>query len=136
MTDYGQDLDWREDLDPTGALCSGMRLLGNAAFHAITTARGSNFDAPDRGIDVIDFLHKGMTQTERAGLAGLIAQELVEDERFSGADVTVNETINQNGDLGFLITAIITIVEDDSQFQLVCSVADAVPKIVSIDAVG
>ena len=131
-TDYGVDLDRREDMDPTGATCTGLRLLGNAAYHAITTPRGANFDAPDRGIDVLEFLHKGMTQTERAQLAGLVAAELTQDERFSGADVTVDETINASGDLGFLITAIITLVEDTSTFQLVLSVQDAIPKIVSL----
>lgn len=132
--DYGADLDWGSDLEPNALLIDGPKLLGQAAFHAIFTPRGACLDSPNRGIDIREFLHKGMTETERAEVPSLIRQELVEDERIQDVDVIMIETLSKDGiswDLRIMITP-----KDAGPFELVCSVADAIPKIVSIQEVA
>ena len=132
--DYGSDWSWGVDADPTGALCSGYVLLGQAAYHRITTPRGSNLDAPDAGIDITEFLHKGMTETERAEVPNLIRQEILDDPRFSGVETTMAEQWTTEG-ITWTISIRVT-PTDSGPFDLVCSVEQAVTKIVSITPVA
>lgn len=132
--DYGSDLDWGEDLEPNGFLVTGMLLLGQAAFHAIFTPRGSCLDSPERGIDVRDFLHQGMSDAERAEVPGQIRGEILEDPRFADVEAVITETPTVDGlkwDLRIIITPV-----DSGPFELVCDVVDAIPRIVSITAVA
>lgn len=132
--DYGTDWSWGEDADPTGALASGYLLLGQAAFHRITTPRGSNLDAPDAGIDIAAFLHQGMTTAERAEVPNLIRQEILDDPRFSGVETTMTEVWTKDG-VEWTLSIRVTPTES-GPFDLVCSVAQAVAKIVSVTPVA
>jgi len=70
--DFGSDLDWADDLNPTGRLISGVELLGQAAFHRLRTPRGACQDAPDDGLDLAEYLSQGMTPAEQAQVPGEI----------------------------------------------------------------
>jgi hypothetical protein len=129
--DWGTDLDWSDDLEPNALLCSGTKLLGQAAFHAITTPRGACLDSPDRGIDIRDFLHHGMTPEERAEVPGLIRQELVDDERINEVEVSFTESFDGSGGIQWEFRILIT-PNTAGPFELVCAIEDAVPQILAI----
>jgi hypothetical protein len=89
---YGSDLDCFDDvtdaadeLDP-----NSTRGLAQAAYHLVTSARGSMPAAPDAGIDLRCYLNRGLTAAAAAELAGDVANEIKKDDRF--AEVTVTTT--------------------------------------------
>lgn len=128
--DWGTDLDWGSDLEPNGLLVDGFKLLGQAAFHALVTPRGACLDSPDRGIDLREFLHQGLSQEDRAFVPNLIRQELLQDERILGVEVGFTETVTTDGlvwDFRIVITP-----DEEGPFELVFTVDQAAAKIVSI----
>ncbi len=92
-TDYGTDLDFDGlDLAEDGGVVSGETLLGQAALIRLSTPRGSVIDAPDDGIDLVDWLSRDMSPDEVARLQGTIEEELLKDERFIAARAVVDVT--------------------------------------------
>lgn len=129
--DFGTDLDWADDLDPSGRMISGARLLGQAAFHRLITPRGACLDAPDDGLDVAEFLSLGLTPTEKTGIPGQIAAELRKDERFLDAEVEMTDVPPDGFRLKIRITP-----SAGPEFDLVLSVSAAATKLVSITNQG
>lgn len=128
--DFGVDLDWRDDLNPTGRLVSGVELLGQAAFHRLRTPRGACLDAPDDGLDLSEYLSNGMTPTEIAAIPGEIRSELLKDERFLEADIT----FTQDSPDSFRFKIVIT-PSAGPVFELVLAVADAAVKLISLSEI-
>lgn len=129
--DFGVDLDWRDDLNPTGRLVSGIELLGQAAFHRLHTPRGSSPDAPDDGLDLAEYLSRGMTPAELAGIPGDISSELRKDERFLDADVS----FTQDAPASFKFKIVIT-PSAGPTFALVISVEQAAMTLISVTEVS
>src|SRR5258708_5265369 len=86
---FGVDIDWGDDLNPTGRLVRGTELLAQAVHHRLRTPRGACLDAPDDGLDLAEYLSNGMTPAQLAAIPGEIRSELLKDERFQDADVTM-----------------------------------------------
>lgn len=124
--DWGTDIDWLDDLNPTGRLVSGIELLRQAVFHRLSTPRGACLDAPDDGLDLAEYLHKGVTPAELAGLPGEIRSELLKDPRFLDADVTLTATGANAYHVKILVTPSL-----GPEFDLVLSVEDAAVKLLS-----
>lgn len=125
--DFGVDLDWADDLNPTGRLVSGIELLGQALFHRLRTPRGACLDAPDDGLDLSEYLSRGMTPAELAAVPGEIRSEILKDERFLDADVTFTQTTPDTFRVRILVTP-----SAGPEFELVLGVADAAVKLLKI----
>lgn len=128
--DYGTDLDWQDDLDPSGRTVSGTKLLGQAAYHRLITPRGSCLDSPNDGLDLHEYLSRAMTPVELATIPGEVRLELLKDERFNGAEIVM--TKNADGfDLAIQITP-----SAGPNFELVISVTQAAVVLLSLTEVS
>lgn len=82
---WGVDLVCITDLDPALAVTDpeSTATLAQAAFHRISTRRGTLPDDPDFGIDVLAFLHAPKTPQDLLAVGGQVSTELQKDDRFS-----------------------------------------------------
>lgn len=119
LSAFGTDLDWSEDMLASAGMTSGYRLLAQRALHRLSTPRGACLDSPDDGLDLAEFLSKGLTQTEIDSIPGEVAAELRKDEAFVDADVTLTQFVN-----GFNLDIRISL-SDGSDLQLVFGVDQA-----------
>lgn len=117
---YGYDLSCTDDCSPEMREVSGTDLLKEAVFRRLTTPRGSVIDAPDYGFDLRSLLSKGQTPAQLAAIPGLITSEILKDDRFEGADVTVTES-----SITTLTLSIVVYPKQVGPFSLVVSVSDA-----------
>lgn len=99
----GSDTPVFPDLEPSGALVSGRRLLADHLLRRITTPRGSIPMLPDYGIDVRELLNDKIDANSLYALRAMIEAELLEDERVSAASV-VAEFNRQTETLSFDVT--------------------------------
>lgn len=91
--DYGVDLNLDgDDFPEDGGTIEGEALLRQVARLRLSTPRGSVIDAPDDGIDLVDWLSRAMDDGAVASLQSIIEQELLKDEdsRFTAAHATVD----------------------------------------------
>jgi len=87
--DYGTDLNFADlDISETGDMVSGFDLLAQAVLIRLSTGR-TVIDAPEDGIDLTDYLSRGMTAAQLASLKSTIESEILKDERFLAARATV-----------------------------------------------
>jgi hypothetical protein len=76
------------DADPSMRTTTGRGLLSQSLLCRQTTPRGSVVDCPNDCLDIRDMVSSGMTQAQITALASQIQQELLKDQRVSGAIVT------------------------------------------------
>jgi hypothetical protein len=88
--DYGTDLAVTEDgdIDVTGALISGPRVLAEDLRRRFTSRRGSVVYSKNAGVDVRDFLNEGFTARSRLEAEVTLASEARKDARISRAKCT------------------------------------------------
>ncbi len=119
--DYGTDLSWTTDLDPTGRMATGTQVVAESVYRRLLTPRGACLDAPDDGLDVRAFLLLPLTPANQASIPGQIRQEILKDERVESAVVSADFTAP--GTIGLTIRC--TLVEAEDVFELVLSVTEA-----------
>jgi hypothetical protein len=124
-TDFGIDLSLTDDLDPRATTVTGTRLVAEAVYRRITCPRGALIDDPDYGIDVRDFLHKGMTTGQRASIPGLVRCEILKDERVSSVEIDVTTSTT-----GFTLR--IRCTTDEGPFTLTTDVSTAAATLAEI----
>lgn len=127
--DYGQDIDWADDMSPTAELVSGVKLLSQAVYRRLITPKGSCLDSPDDGLALEDFLHEGLTEAELAAIPGQVRQEILKDDRIIGVDIEATKTLT-DGLLGFEL-AITCTPSEGPDFDLTISVSAAAVKLLS-----
>ena len=88
ITDYGRDLWGQGDCDPAMPEAVGEVALKQNLLRRITTRRGTLPGSLDKGIDVRDFLHEGLTDAAILGIAARVRREVLDDERIAAATVT------------------------------------------------
>lgn len=128
--DYGTDLDWLDDMNPTGAMVSGTTLLGQAVYRRLITPRGSCLDSPDDGLALEEFLHAPLTDAALAAIPGQVRQEILKDERIAGVDIQASTQLIGRG-AGFSL-AIRCTPAAGPDFELVVSVSVAATKLLSL----
>lgn len=89
LVDFGTDVSLADDLDPTGRMVTGTRLVGEAIYRRLTTPRGSLIDDPNYGMDVRLMLSRAATKRERDAIPKQLEMEIKKDERVQTATVTV-----------------------------------------------
>ncbi len=128
---WGVDLDWKDDLAPTGRLVRGFELLAQAVFHRLRTPRGACQDAPDDGLDLAEYLSSPMTPAQIASVPGEIRSELLKDERFVEADVTFTQQAPDAFRFRIQITPSV-----GPEFDLVIGVKNAAVKLLAVNEVS
>lgn len=126
---YGTDIDWGDDMSATCRMVAGIRLLAQRAMHRLSTPRGMCLDSPDDGLDLAEFLSKGLTPTELASIPGEVENELRKDEAFLDASVTPTRF-----DDGLHLAITIT-PSAGPDFDLVLGVGPAGVKLLSVSGV-
>ena len=107
---FGVDLICVDDLSPTlkETKLDSTEDLFQTAWHHLSTARGSVPDAPDFGIDVISWLHRGTTVQDLEAMAGEAKGEILKDDRIATAVITVTASGGVGGAKKLSINARLT----------------------------
>jgi hypothetical protein len=123
MPDFGSDIGCYPDLDPNLTLITGPRVLLEATYRRLTTARGTYDWDPEYGFDVQALLNEDFDATTLPLWQREIQAEVEKDERVLVADVTISPT---QGD-GYQIAVALTTA--DGVFALVLGVSQVTVQI-------
>ena len=121
--DYGTELSWTDDVDPTHRFVTGTRLLGEALYRRLITPRGQLLDDPDYGLGIVQLLNKPMTTREIASLPARIQAECLKDERVASVTATVTRT----GEIWKI--SLVATASSGEPFRLVMSVDQVTPAL-------
>lgn len=121
MTDYGIDTSCWDDLYP-GRTVTGARLIAEAVYRRLTTARGQLPGDPNYGIDVTELMHDGATAAELATLRGRIAAEISKDDRIIPESLSVKLDLAGAGVARMLTIRIRGLSVQNDVFELVLGV--------------
>lgn len=88
-TDYGTDISFYPDLDPSGALVSGNVALSQAIARRLTTPRGGLFYDSNYGTDVRAFVNEVVNVESLARMRSAIERECLQDERCQSCTATL-----------------------------------------------
>lgn len=88
--DYGTDISTDPDLDPAFGSLSGPEVLTQALMRRLSTPQGALPFNPDDGIDLNDWLHRGITHKALYWLKSAIEAECEKDERVYAVAAAVS----------------------------------------------
>ena len=138
MTDallgFGVDV-WCLDSISTVRLARGYALLGQACYHRLITPRGALQGGDEEaayGIDLAGYVGEVGYPTAIGALPGVIAQELLKDDRVQ--DVEVNVTAAQGETSGEIVLTVEIFVLPqgaDASFPLTLRVTDVTVELLS-----
>lgn len=118
---YGSDISCVEDLRADVGDVEGVRVIGESLARLIQTPRGSLADAPDRGIDLREYLGTGTTIEQLRAIEGAVRAEWKRDDRVDTVDLRL-----VYDDATRTITGRARVVAVDGQsFELVLRLTDA-----------
>lgn len=118
-TELGVDIACTDDIPAGFPLVSGYTTLAQSIYRRLTSPRGSVIDAPDYGLDVREYLSRGLTQAQLAAMPGEIRAEVLKDERVHDCSVTVVSSTDTVLELAFSVQA------EDGPFTFTVSVSEA-----------
>ncbi len=132
-TDYGSDISVVADIDLTGRIVTGKRLVAEAIARRLMTPRGGLIGDPHYGYDVSQFLNDDMSPADLAAMVSSITEECLKDERVLGAEVLYEiETVDASRTQQ-LLTLTITLEISDGTFDLVLGVDDVGVALLSVE---
>lgn len=114
-----------------GRVVSGNRLLAEALYRRLITARGELLDDPNYGFPLVDLLNAEMTKEEEATIPPRIRAELSKDERVVEGSLSVTMTRITTGPIAEYEVAI-RADGGTGPFDLVLSVKDLKVSILSL----
>lgn len=118
MVDYGTDLACVDDIDPTGRVVSGNRLIAEAVARRWTTPLGALIGYPDYGYDVAKHINADMSASDLAAMNFALEAEALKDERVEAA--TVTSSLAEDG----VLTITGSLDAGEGPIRLVLSVSD------------
>ena len=91
MIDYGSDFVGDNDLTATFDEMQGSdpRVVVQAVYRRLITARGTLCDDADYGLDVRGYIQRGMTPEQIAAIPGEVKSEIEKDDRAVNVKVDV-----------------------------------------------
>jgi phage baseplate assembly protein W len=117
---YGLDLAFRDDLliGPGGdyLLTDGRETIRQAVMRRLATAPGEYAVRPQYGVGVGQYVKRRLTRATLDELRQRIVDQLAQEDRIEGADVTV-ESWARNNQPGVRITVKCTIVGQPANLQ-------------------
>lgn len=88
---YGQTISCAGDLDPYHTTITGTRVIAEAIARRWDCPRGAlppdGRDAQDYGVDLVGYIHAGVTTRELLGLKARLEQEALKDDRIFAIEV-------------------------------------------------
>lgn len=81
VTDFGQDLNFLDDLDPSLGLLGGTDNLGQALIHRLSTPRGGLFYDANYGTDLRAYVNESISAATLARARADVQAECAKDER-------------------------------------------------------
>lgn len=130
-TGLGRDTSCTTSLR-VGRMVSGGRLLAEAAYRRLTTARGLLYGGDEEahyGIDLTEEIGNAYDAAAAAALPGKIRNELMKDDRIARVDVQVSEA--KEGPAAYLTVTISGEAHTGDTFGLTLGVSE-----VSADILG
>jgi hypothetical protein len=127
MTDFGTDFACFSDLDQSLRMIGGLELVKQAVFHRLTTK--DLLDVEDFGIDVREYLGRGLTAANVDGLRSEIEEVAERDIRVEEATVKLRLD-------GNVLTIDLSCVTSEGPFRLVLSVTALTVQDITGDANG
>lgn len=88
--DFGSDISTVPDLDPAFRPISGQQVLAQALMRRLSTPRGALPFNPDDGLDLNDWLHRGIDTTTLYRLKNAVKAECEKDERVYAVAVSLS----------------------------------------------
>jgi hypothetical protein len=89
LPDFGTTLSCIFDLDPMGAMVTGLTTLSQALIRRITTPRGRLLYDPNYGYDIQSELNDDVTQLQVGQIGLNMDQEFLKDQRVFASKTTV-----------------------------------------------
>ncbi len=130
-TDYGSDLGCVSDVDFSGRIVTGKRLVAEAVARRLMTPHGGLIGDPNYGYDLAQFLNDDMGPADFAAMVSGITEECLKDERVLSAEVTYETTKLDSSKL--LLEVSITLEISDETFDLVLNVSDVGLELLSVE---
>ncbi len=124
--DLGTDLSCVSDLDATGAVVSGRRLLAEACARRLSTPRGALIDDPNYGYDLTDFVNADLGIGDLDAIQSGISSECLKDERVLACAALV--TLDVDG----VMTVTVQLTDGDGPFTLVLAVSDVTVDLLKV----
>ncbi len=132
---FGRELSCTDELR-TGRFVTGPRLVAEACYRRLTTARGTlrgSEDDQNYGLDLADFIGSTNPRAAEASLPARIRNELTKDQRVESVDVGVLATTDA-GLVTFTIT--ISVHTAEGPFTLQVGVDDVTVSLLGISEDG
>jgi hypothetical protein len=117
---FGTCMNVFDDLDPTGAMASGITVLVNDTYHLIITERGTVATNPDFGFGVTEELLSGLLDEDIPALADEIEAAILDDDRVSDSTIT----IARQDDVLVMDVYVLAATEPPEGFRLVGPLSD------------
>ncbi len=125
MSDLGHDLSCVSDLDLTGAVVSGRRLLLEACARRLITDRGTLIDDPNYGYNLTAWVNADIGPGDIDSIQSGINAECLKDERVIACSSTVAVASS-------IMSVSIALVDGDGPFTLVLKVSDVTIELLTV----
>lgn len=132
--DYGTTVSCTSDLDVSGNLISGIRVLSEALTRRLLTPRGRLLDDPDYGYDVTGLINADMTSQEINQISGQIDTEIMKDERVTNSSTTA--VLNSLPGNVVSLTTTTTVTTGSGPFRLVLNVSAITVQLLSMTPIA
>lgn len=126
MADFGTDLAGVADIDPTGAVVTGTRAVGEAIARRLSTPRGRVIDDPNYGTDLTQFVNDDIGTRTLSELQASAIAEALKDERVLTCRCTA--TLSRVG----VLSVQVSYTTADGPFALVLSVSQTSVQVLSV----
>lgn len=129
--DYGSDVSCVADIDLSGRVVTGKRLVAEAIARRLMTPRGGLIGDPHYGFELGQFINDDMGPADFAAMVSGATEECLKDERVISAEVTYEVTTLAPSKL--LLELTITLEISEGTFDLVLSVDDVGVALLSVE---
>ncbi len=124
---FGRDTSATDSIQ-AGRTVTGARLVAQAIYRRLITARGQLLDDPDYGLSLTHLLGVELTRGAELALASRLRNEIEKDARVESTNVQITKTVGTRGDYEFAID----VTTAEGPFELVLAASDVKVTILSL----
>lgn len=131
--DYGSDISIVADIDLSGRVVTGPRLVAEAVARRLMTPNGGLIGDVHYGFDLSQYINDDMGPADFAAMISGAVQECLKDERVLAAEVTVETTTLDASRTQKSLDVSITLTISSGTFDLVLAVSDVGVELLSVE---